>query len=192
MTKDEALKMAIEVLNEHEPDWECNQGYHHNQCPNVDCNCKEKKYWKTLDDCKKAIESYFEIGIKSYLDKGSYYTYRILPDKNGLYWLLKSDLKEALEQPTTQEPIDVVQIKKDAEQTLQDLKAMNAKFAKENGKPIHIHLWSLAGELKFDLREPNPETMMMDYYLGSIEIKQATQLAFYIKELKYNKLTGVK
>ena len=91
--------MAIEVLNEHEPDWECNQGYHHNQCPNVDCNCKEKKYWKTLDDCKKAIESYFEIGIKSYLDKGFDYTYRILPDKNGLYWLLQSDLKEALEQP---------------------------------------------------------------------------------------------
>ena len=92
------------------------------------------------------------------------------------------------EQPT-QEPIDVVQIKKDAEQTLQDLKAMNAKFAKENGKPIHIHLWSLAGGLKFDLREPNPETMVMDFYLGSIEIKQATQLAFNIKELKYNKLT---
>ena len=103
MTKDEALKMAIEALNEHEPDWECNKGYHHNQCPNVDCNCKEKKYWKTLDDCKKAIESYLEIGIKSDLDKGFDYTYRILPDKNGLYWLLQSDLKEALEQPA-QEP----------------------------------------------------------------------------------------
>ena len=98
MTKDEALKMAIEVLNEHEPDWECNQGYHHNQCPNVDCNCKEKKYWKTLDDCKKAIESYFEIGIKFYLDKGFDYTYRILPDKNGLYWLYQSDLKEVLKE----------------------------------------------------------------------------------------------
>ena len=93
---------------------------------------------------------------------------------------------------TAQEPIDVVQIKKDAEQTLQDLKSMNAKFAKENGKPIHIHLWSLSGGLKFDLREPNPETMVMDFYLGSIEIKQATQLAFNIKELQYNKLTGVK
>ena len=108
------------------------------------------------------------------------------------------DYQKLREQPTAeqsslvQEPIDVVQIKKDAEQTLQDLKSMNAKFAKENGKPIHIHLWSLAGGLNFDLREPNPETMMMDYYLGSIEIKQATQLAFYIKELKYNKLTGVK
>lgn len=99
MTKDEALKMAIEVLNEHEPDWECNHGYHHNQCPNVNCECKEKKYWKTLDACKEAVKSHFEIGIKSDLGKDFVYTYRLLPDKDGLYWMLQSDLKEALEQP---------------------------------------------------------------------------------------------
>ena len=105
MTKDEALKMAIEVMTEQEPNLECNHGYHHNQCPNNDCECKEKKYWKALDVCKKTVESYFEIGIKSDFGKKFVYSYRLFPDKDGLYWMLQSDLKEALSEQPTQEPV---------------------------------------------------------------------------------------
>ena len=175
MTKDEALHKALKVLNCLNNDRVYETAWVKGAINACEEALEQPKNTQPLDE---VIEEFMkDPAMKQAMDKA------------------REKLSPLFSHPTpqtAQEPIDVVQIKKDAEQTLQDLKSMNAKFAKENGKPIHIHLWSLSGGLKFDLREPNPETMVMDFYLGSIEIKQATQLAFNIKELQYNKLTGVK
>ena len=170
MTKDEALKMAIEVLNEHEPDWECNHGYHHNQCPNVNCECKEKKYWKTLDACKEAVKSHFEIGIKSDLGKDFVYTYRLLPDKDGLYWMLQSDLKEALEQPAQKpelaDTISVEDYQKLREQPVEVIASGQLRFKKK--KYLYAYIDTRFGKIAFSTEWSKNSAMPL---LGKIEVQ---------------------
>ena len=54
MTKDEALKMAVEAMQFEDKSWECEHGFNHDECPNE--HCIEKNWFATIQACKEALE----------------------------------------------------------------------------------------------------------------------------------------
>ncbi len=52
--KNEALKMAVEAMQFEDKGWECQHGFHNDECPNE--HCPEKNWFKAINACKEALE----------------------------------------------------------------------------------------------------------------------------------------